>query len=151
MVRSRQLAEASGSGEAMGGVNPYLGQRAVPAAKQAFTLRITNSGQAIAVTPEQLPFGRDGRPGSLLDILLHHGVRVDHACGGVCSCSTCHVVVKKGLSSCNPADDGEEDMLDTAPGLTAQSRLACQCVPNGSQDIEVEIPAWNRNAVSEGE
>jgi 2Fe-2S ferredoxin len=135
----------------MGGLNPYLGQQAIAVAKQAFTLRIANSGQSIAVDPAQLPHGRDGRPGSLLDILLHHGVRVDHACGGVCSCSTCHVVVKKGLKSCNPADEGEEDMLDTAPGLTGQSRLACQCVPNGSEDVEVLIPAWNRNAIAEGE
>ena len=68
-------------------------------------------------------------PGSLLDILLNHKVPVDHACGGVAACSTCHVIVRKGLSSCNPAEEAEEDMLDTAPGLTPQSRLACQCVP----------------------
>ena len=42
-----------------------------------------------------------------------------------------------------------EDMLDLAPGLEPQSRLACQCVPNGSQSIIVEIPEWNRNLVSE--
>jgi len=30
---------------------------------------------------------RQGVP--LLDILMHHGVPVDHACGGVAACSTC--------------------------------------------------------------
>jgi len=30
------------------------------------------------------------------------------------------------------------------------SRLGCQCVPNGSMDIEIEIPAWNKNLVKEG-
>ena len=39
--------------------------------------------------------------------------------------------------------------LDNAPGLTPDSRLACQCVPDGSQDVVVEIPSWNRNLVSE--
>ena len=41
-------------------------------------------------------------------------------------------------------------MLDYAPGLKSNSRLACQCVPDGSEDVEVEIPPWNRNEVKEG-
>ena len=36
------------------------------------------------------------------------------------------------------------------PRLTLQSRLSCQCVPNGSTNILVEIPAWNKNLVKEG-
>ena len=77
------------------------------------------------------------------------GIQIDHACGGVCACSTCHVVVRSGLDSCNEATEDEEDMLDLAAGLTDVSRLACQCVPDGSEDIEVEIPEWNRNLISE--
>ena len=30
-----------------------------------------------------------------------------------------------------------------------QSRLACQCVPNGTRDLVVEVPDWNRNLVRE--
>jgi 2Fe-2S ferredoxin len=33
--------------------------------------------------------------------------------------------------------------------LTRTSRLACQAVPNGSCDVVVEIPSWNRNMVRE--
>jgi len=33
--------------------------------------------------------------------------------------------------------------------LTPHSRLACQAVANGSKDLVVEIPSWNRNHVSE--
>ena len=133
----------------MAGVNPY--QHSAPIAPASTPFRVTLRGLAkvIAVNPQDLPYGRDGKAGSLLDILMHNGVRVDHACGGICSCSTCHVIVRSGGRSCSPADDSEEDMLDTAVGLTPQSRLACQCVPDGSEDIEVEIPAWNRNQVSE--
>jgi 2Fe-2S ferredoxin len=40
--------------------------------------------------------------------------------------------------------------MDDAPGITLQSRLACQCVPNGTQDLVVEIPSWNKNLVKEG-
>ncbi len=57
--------------------------------------------------------------------------------------------VKQGLASCNEATEDEEDQLEEAPAITIQSRLGCQCVPDGSMDVVVEIPAWNRNAVKE--
>ena len=40
-------------------------------------------------------------------------------------------------------------MLDFAPALRESSRLACQCVPSGATDVEVELPSWKRNEVSE--
>src|SRR5881628_4081513 len=64
---------------------------------------------------------------SLLDIALGAGVDLEHACGGVCACSTCHVIVKAGLESCNEGTDDEFDQLDEAPAITLQSRLGCQC------------------------
>lgn len=91
----------------------------------------------------------EGEPGSILDIAERNGLEIDHSCGGVCACSTCHVFVLKGADSCNIASDDEEDMLDMAPGLQPESRLACQCIPNGTQDIVVEVPGWNRNFVKE--
>ena len=45
--------------------------------------------------------------------------------------------------------DAEGDMLDLAPGLTATSRLSCQAVPDGSCDLVVEVPGWNRNLAKE--
>jgi 2Fe-2S ferredoxin len=74
---------------------------------------------------------------------------MEHTCGGVCACSTCHSIVRQGLASCSEATEEEEDQLEEAPGLTIQSRLSCQCVPDGTMDLVVEIPAWNRNAVKE--
>ena len=91
----------------------------------------------------------EGEPGSILDLAERHGVHIEHACGGFAACSTCHVIVRQGLASCNESGEEEEDMLDEAPGLTPQSRLACQCIPDGSCDVVVEIPSWNRNLVSE--
>ncbi len=90
-----------------------------------------------------------GLPGSLLALALAHGIDIDHACGGVCACSTCHVKVLSGLASCNASTEEEEDQLEKAPALSAQSRLACQCVPSGEASLVVEIPAWNRNLVRE--
>jgi len=59
------------------------------------------------------------------------------------------VIVHKGLETCNPATEDEQDMLDEARGVTMESRLACQCVPDGSTEMVVEIPAWSRNMVRE--
>jgi 2Fe-2S ferredoxin len=110
----------------------------------------TGDSQVIDVDAASRPSCGTGEPGSILDIALAQGVEIDHACGGVCACSTCHVKIKAGLASCNESTEDEEDQLDKAPGVTSQSRLACQCIPSGQQDLVVEIPGWNRNRVREG-
>ncbi len=61
-----------------------------------------------------------------------------------------HVIVREGMNATNDPTDDEEDQLDEAYGLTAQSRLGCQCVPDGTKDLVVEIPEWNRNLSREG-
>ena len=86
---------------------------------------------------------------SICEALLRNDIEIEHACEMSCACTTCHVIVREGLESCQEATEDEEDMLDTAPGLTTQSRLACQAVPNGTCDVVVEIPEWNRNLVKE--
>jgi 2Fe-2S ferredoxin len=137
----------------MAGINPYIKkpETQLPRQKYTVTFREKESGEehVVEVDPEQLPYGRTGLPGSLLDIALSHGIEMEHTCGGVCACSTCHSIVRQGLASCNEPTEDEEDQLEEAPGLTIQSRLSCQCVPDGSMDVVVEIPAWNRNAVKE--
>ncbi|MBN1511446.1 MAG: Fe-S cluster assembly protein IscX [Phycisphaerae bacterium] len=120
-------------------------------AGRAFTVRFEPMGVTVTVEPDRIPFGRTGLPGSLLDIALAHGVEIDHACGGVCACCTCHVIVKEGFGSLRPATEQEEDMLDNAPGLTTRSRLACQAIPDGSCDLVVDVPAWNRNLAKESD
>jgi 2Fe-2S ferredoxin len=106
-------------------------------------------GITVAVDAPHVSHGKIGRPGSLLDIALSAGVPMDHACGGVCACSTCHVVVREGAASLSAVSEAEEDMLEHAPGLTPLSRLACQAVPDGSCDLVIEVPAWNRNLAQE--
>ena len=89
-----------------------------------------------------------GKPESVLDVALSHGIQLEHACGGFCACTTCHIIVKEGEGNLSEAEEDELDRLDMAPGLTQRSRLACQAVVNG--DVVVEIPNWNINYVSEG-
>jgi ferredoxin, 2Fe-2S len=84
---------------------------------------------------------------SVLDGALNNDIPLDHACGGVCACSTCHVIVKQGFEKLDEASEKEEDMLDNAPFLSRTSRLGCQIEVNS--DLVVEIPPFNRNLVSE--
>jgi 2Fe-2S ferredoxin len=107
-------------------------------------------GKTVEFESGKLPYDEHGKPESVLDVAINFGVQIEHACGGSCACTTCHVIVKQGDDnlSPNPADDDELDRLDQAPGLTLHSRLACQAVVTG--DVTVEIPGWNRNYVSEG-
>ena len=133
----------------MGGKNPYIEETKAELPKQKYTITFLPDNVTLEVEPSQLPYGRDGLPGSILDLAAEAGVSIDHACGGVCACSTCHIYVREGLESCNPATDDEEDMLDDARGVEVFSRLACQCVPNGASRVVIEIPQWNRNLVKE--
>ena len=86
---------------------------------------------------------------SILELALDHGINIEHACGGVCACSTCHIYIDKGETCFDEAEDEELDRVDEAPGVELNSRLACQAVVKREGTIEVRIPAWNRNAVKE--
>jgi len=138
----------------MAGVNPYIRKVEAAKATRPFTVTFvdeeTGARTEVPVDPATFPFGQIGQDGSLLDIATEAGVEINHSCGGVCACSTCHVYVQDGLDTCSKATEDEEDELDKAPGLTTESRLSCQCVPNGSKDLLVLIPKWNRNQVQEG-
>lgn len=133
----------------MGGKNPYLAAVEVPPPKTKYKVTFLPMNKTVEVDPEHLPEHVDGLPGSILSIALVNGIDLDHACGGVCACSTCHVYVHQGLETCNQSTDDEDDMIQEAPGLELDSRLGCQTVPNGTRDVIVEIPEWNRNAAKE--
>ncbi len=134
----------------MGGSNPYIKAPSTQLPKKPYRIFFKNPDKVVEVDPATLPLGETGLPGSILDIALNNGVDIDHACGGVCACSTCHIFVTKGAEFCSESEDEEQDMLDLAPDVTPHSRLACQCVPNGEGDVYVEVPSWNRNLVKEG-
>lgn len=101
--------------------------------------------------PESCPNGAEFEaegPTSLCDALLEHGVEIEHACGKVGACTTCHVVVRQGFGSLNEPQEEEEDMLDRAWGLEANSRLSCQAII-ADEDLVVEIPRYSINLEKE--
>lgn len=107
----------------------------------------------ITLLPHELlsPAGAEfeTKPGTFLcDALLKQGIALEHACEKSCACSTCHVVIREGFASLSPASADEEDQLDRAWGLEAESRLACQVVVR-SEDLVVELPRYTCNLARE--
>ena len=102
--------------------------------------RVTFLPQNLGVEfdPARLPYQRHGKPGSILDVALNFDVPLEHACGGHCACTTCHVIVREGEENLTPMEDDEADRIGQASGVTLHSRLGCQAVVTG--DVVVEIP-----------
>lgn len=114
----------------------------------SFKITVLPENKVVEVDSDALPYSEHGKQGSILDIFINKEIHLEHACGGSCACTTCHVILRAGEQNVNEMDDDEADRLELAPGLTLHSRLGCQVVPRG--DITIEIPDWNRNYVSEG-
>lgn len=87
---------------------------------------------------------------NILDIAQEYNLDMEGACGGLCACSTCHVIVDPDFYDAIPEpDDDENDMLDLAFGLTETSRLGCQLHMTKELDgLRVALPAMTRNLQS---
>ena len=86
---------------------------------------------------------------SICDTLLENHIDIEHACEKSCACTTCHVILREGFDSLEPAEEKEEDLLDKAWGLEATSRLSCQAKVSGA-DLTIEIPKYTINYEREG-
>ena len=87
-------------------------------------------------------------PGTtLLEASEKAGAHVGHACGGVCACSTCHVVVaKEDFERLPAASEEEDDLLDFAWQVRPTSRLACQIMLTedlGTLTVQMPGGAYN--------
>lgn len=85
---------------------------------------------------------------TICDVLLENDIEIEHACEMSCACTTCHVIVREGFDSLEPSSDLEDDLLDKAWGLEAESRLSCQAVV-ADEDLVVEIPKYTINHARE--
>jgi ferredoxin, 2Fe-2S len=75
---------------------------------------------------------------SILHACMENAVHLQHNCGGVCACSTCHVIIKSGMEHLPEMSDDEADQLDEGTGITLTSRLGCQSKLHG--DVTALIP-----------
>jgi 2Fe-2S ferredoxin len=82
---------------------------------------------------------------SVLEVTEEHNIHLNHNCGGVCACSTCHVYIEKGEEFLEEISDKEMDFVDRAINPRLESRLGCQCIIlDEDAVIEVQIPDQSR-------
>lgn len=103
-----------------------------------YTVNVTFEGKN--VQPVVLKNVEDGQ--TLLELLLANNIKIDHECGGICTCTTCHVYVKKGMSFIEDKSRRENDFIrKKIPGSLETSRLSCQAlIMKGNGVIEITIP-----------
>ncbi len=75
---------------------------------------------------------------SILDVAEDNDIHLNHNCGGVCACSTCHIYVERGGEYLEEISDKEEDFIDRAINPRLESRLGCQSIIL-EEDAEIEI------------
>lgn len=121
-----------------------------PVAEGIVRVTFLPEGRTVEFPFDSLPYEGHGLPMSFLDVAENYGIFLDHACGGVCACTTCHLWVKQGESGISEAEDLELDRMETAADIQLNSRLGCQAVIEKPGAYVVEIPKWNRNYVQEG-
>ena len=71
---------------------------------------------------------------TILNASLRVGIRHTHECGGNARCSTCRVLVMKGLEQCEPRNAAEEVLAEKLH-LEPSIRLACQTRVRGDVQI----------------
>lgn len=121
-----------------------------PVAEGAVRVTFSPEGKTVEFAFGTMAYDGHGLPMSFLDVAENYGIFLDHACGGVCACTTCHVHVKEGAKGISEAEDLELDRMETAADIQLNSRLGCQAVIERPGTYVVEIPKWNRNYVQEG-
>jgi len=84
---------------------------------------------------------KDGE--SILDVAINHDVPIQHACGGFCACTTCHVIVKSDEKSLSEMEDDEIERVERAVSSQGNSRLGCQARVHG--DVVVEVVNLDHN------
>lgn len=68
------------------------------------------------------------REDSVLEVALKNQIDIGHSCGGMGSCTTCRVVIEKGLERLPERNELEQDIADMRD-FAANERLSCQIPP----------------------
>jgi 2Fe-2S ferredoxin len=74
---------------------------------------------------------------SVLDIAINHDIPIQHACGGFCACTTCHIHILSKDAILSDIEEDELDRLELVDGNQPGSRLGCQTKVRS--DVVVEV------------
>lgn len=95
------------------------------------------TGLHVQADEDLYPYGRSGRPGSILDIALSNGLAIEHPCYGAAACGRCVVEVLQGAENLTPPGAAEMQQLRAAGYSSPTCRLACCAVVRG--DVTVRL------------
>ena len=97
--------------------------KTIPAEK---LVRVTflPEGKTVEFEYGTMPYDHHGKPMSFLDVAENFDIFLDHACGGVCACTTCHLWIKDQAGHqrgrrrrARPAGHGRRPAVELAPRL----------------------------------
>ncbi len=123
-----------------------------PAGEGMVRVTFLPEGKTVEFEFDTLPYEGHGEPMSFLDVAENYGIFLDHACGGVCACTTCHVPCEgRRVGGLVEAEDKELDRMETAADVQLNSRLGCQAVIEkpgdvcgGDSEVESELCAGRK-------
>lgn len=89
-----------------------------------------------------LPIGKtidvpDGT--TILAALLGIEAPIPHKCDGQAKCGSCHIYVQQGRKGVSKIAREENERLDAIVGVGSKSRLACQTVVLGTENVTIEL------------
>jgi ferredoxin, 2Fe-2S len=87
-----------------------------------------------------LPFNSavNGMKGkSLLDLAFENDIVIEHNCGGLCACTSCRVLIKKGMHLIKRKSEEENEILYNSGFIESECRLSCQCIIVEDSDEEI--------------
>jgi 2Fe-2S ferredoxin len=78
---------------------------------------------------------------SLLELALFNNIPLQHDCGGICACTTCHLYIEEGMEFIDDQSRREAAFVERAHNPRPNSRLACQSLLlNGHGQISLLLP-----------
>ena len=80
-----------------------------------------------------------GEGTSILAAILQAEPTFPHKCEGNAKCGSCHISLLEGRKGVSKIGREENAILDTLVGVGSKSRLACQAIVLGTENIKVEI------------
>ena len=80
-----------------------------------------------------------GEGTTILAAILQAEPTFPHKCEGNAKCGSCHISLLEGRKGVSKISREENAILDTIVGVGSKSRLACQAIVLGTENIKVEI------------
>jgi ferredoxin, 2Fe-2S len=78
----------------------------------------------------------------ILDLAFENDLVIEHNCGGLCACTSCKVLIEKGMHLLKEKSENEFYVLSKEGFEDVNYRLSCQCIieKDSNEEIVVRIP-----------